>query len=73
VQNAPQANLALSRRESGACETAPLQPVAPAAALRLLKLIISRERPDLVDSQSCGFTKAQKGAEPDATRLGPRE
>jgi len=73
VQNAPQANLALSRRESGACETAPLQPVAPAAALRLLKLIIARERPGLVDSTSSKLKNVPTGGKPDATRLGPRE
>jgi hypothetical protein len=41
--------------------------------LALLKLIIARERPGLINAQSCELEEAPTGAKPDATRLGSRE
>lgn len=41
--------------------------------LLLLKLIIARERPDLVNAQSSELKDAPTGTKPNATRLSPRE
>jgi hypothetical protein len=41
--------------------------------MELLKLIMARDSPGLVNDQTCELKKAGAGAKPDATRLSPRE
>jgi hypothetical protein len=41
--------------------------------MELLRLIIARERPDLIDTQIPGLKAAPTGAKPKATRLSQRE
>jgi hypothetical protein len=52
----------------------PDHPNKPAqTTIVLLKLIISRERPDLIDSTSSELKNVPTGGKPEATRLSPRE
>lgn len=41
--------------------------------MELLKLIIARERPELVNAQTCELKEPWTGAKPNITRLSPKE
>ena len=52
----------------------PYHPNKPAkGTLLLLKLLMARERPNLVKGRTCELNKAPREAKPNATRLSPRE